>query len=215
MKKKIVIVCICLAVITLSFAALGSGEISVDMRLGQLFKNAKENSLEGQSSIAVEFRDISITTETVEYYMSTRPYITGQTQTEREIAQWLITNCLMLIEAEELGISATQEEIDDMVANTRRSYEIPDGKQMIDEYLAGAGISFEEYLEAIEDQAPNTITRQKLKDYYGQLWCEENGVEFTKVNPPQEMMDYIDEMLDGIYEKYESEIIYYIGDSLA
>lgn len=217
MKKKVlIIVSICFVLVALSVVALGSGEISDDMRLGQLFRNANEGvTTNDASDVAVKFRDHELTVGEVEYTRDVNAILSGSSQSLRETAKQMMTNYVMLFEAQELGISATQEEIDALVNNTRQTYELPEGKAMMDEFLTGAGISLEEYLEAIEAQAPNTITRQKLKNYYGELWCTENGVEFTNVNPPQEMMDYIDEMLEGIYEKYEDEIIYYIGDSVA
>lgn len=216
--KKIIIVIVsaCVVLIALSAVALGSGEISMDNRLGQLFRNANEGvTTNVASDVAVKFRDHELTVGEVEYTRDVNAVLSGTSESLVETARKMMTNYLMIFEAQELGISATQEEIDALVNNTRQTYELPDGKAMMDEFLTSAGISLEEYMEAIEAQAPNTITRQKLKNYYGELWCEENGVEFTNVNPPQGMMDYIDEMLDGIYEKYEDEIIYYIGDSLA
>lgn len=56
---------------------------------------------------------------------------------------------------------------------------------------------------------PRIILRQKLRDTLGQEYCEQHGLEFTKVNPPQEMLDYVDNHLNGLLDTYRADITYY------
>ena len=53
------------------------------------------------------------------------------------------------------------------------------------------------------------MLRQRLRDTLGEQYCEEHGLTFTKVNPPQEMMDYVNACLDGLLDTYAGEITYY------
>ena len=48
---------------------------------------------------------------------------------------------------------------------------------------------------------PHYILRQKLRDALGQEYCAQHGLEFTKVNPPQEMLDYLSRYLEGLLDR--------------
>lgn len=80
---------------------------------------------------------------------------------------------------------------------------------MVPEPVGGSSISIQEYFDLVRKQLPETITRQKLKDEYGRLYCQEYGIEFTKVNQPQAMKDYVDQRLDDLFEEHRSEIVYH------
>lgn len=80
---------------------------------------------------------------------------------------------------------------------------------MVPEPVSGSSISIQEYFDLVRKQLPETITRQKLKDEYGRLYCQEHGIEFTKVNQPQAMKDYVDQRLDDLFEEHRSEIVYH------
>ena len=58
----------------------------------------------------------------------------------------------LLDEAEKRGLLATNEEIAEMVENTRPAYETPDGKKQMDEYFEAAGLTADEYFAQIEQQ---------------------------------------------------------------
>lgn len=38
------------------------------------------------------------------------------------------------------------------------------------------------------------------------------GLEFTRVNPPQEMLDYLSRYLEGLLDTYRADITYYPGE---
>jgi len=118
-------------------------------------------------------------------------------------------NIVLYDEATELGYAATQEEIDALVANSKSAYETPEGKEMMDQFCEGANITIEEYFELLEKQAPRAIARQKLLDAFGQEYCEENGLTFTKVNPPAEMVEAREAYVDELMTKAAGEITYY------
>ena len=53
------------------------------------------------------------------------------------------------------------------------------------------------------------MLRQRLRDTLGQEYCQQHGLEFTKVNPPEQMTKYVDQYLDNLLEAHRSEIKYY------
>ena len=116
----------------------------------------------------------------------------------------------MLDEAEKRGLLATNEEIAEMVENTRHAYEMPDGKKQMDEYFEAAGLTADEYFAQIEQQAPNVIARQKLRDQIAEEYCKEHGMEYTKVNTPQEVLDAVDNYIASLLEEGREDIVYYI-----
>ena len=59
------------------------------------------------------------------------------------------------------------------------------------------------------EQLPRRMLRQRLRDTLGQEYCAQHGLEFTKVNPPEQMTKYVDQYLDNLLEAHRSEIKYY------
>ena len=117
---------------------------------------------------------------------------------------------MLVEEAEKLGLSATNSEIEEMVNAAKLSYEIPEGKELLDQYCKGAEISIEEYYEILRAQAPSTIARQKLKDYIGKEYCIKNGIKFTKVNPSPDMVEAVDQYIQKLFDSNKKHITYYI-----
>ena len=115
----------------------------------------------------------------------------------------------MLDEAERRGLSVSQEEVDSEFAAQKKNYEeFPEVQAYIDEYCKAAGITLDDYYAAIQDQLPRVILRQKLRNALGQEYCAEHGLEFTKVNPPEQMQTYVENYLDGLLDTYRRDITY-------
>lgn len=212
-------VCIVLTVLLLgfgvSYAAAGG---NIFYLAGQLFQQATGNPTDPNVSdpIVAKYKDNEIRASVVAYYKELDALKNQNATTVRsdlEIINSIIETLILLEEAERLGLSATDEEIQSMVQNTIRAYENPGGKEMMDAYLAGSGMTFDEYLAKIEEQAPRTITRQKMLDHIGKQYCEEHGIEFTKLNPPAEMVAAQDAYLRNLFEQNKDNIEYYIDIS--
>lgn len=71
------------------------------------------------------------------------------------------------------------------------------------------GITTEQYFDTVAEQLPRVMLRQRLRDTLGQGYCQQRGLEFTKVNPPEQMTEYVDQYLDGLLQAHRSEIKYY------
>ena len=52
------------------------------------------------------------------------------------------------------------------------------------------------------------ILRQKLRNELGREYCAEHGLEFTKVNPPEDMQRYVENYLEGLLDTYRADITY-------
>lgn len=130
--------------------------------------------------------------------------------TTEEALNEILRNTVLLEEAQRLGYEATQAEIDAMVENVELSYSMPEGKEMIDQYCQKVGITVEEYFALMEEQAPRSIARQKLLNAVGEAYCEEHGLTFTRVNPPEEMVEAREAYVADLFAQAQDEITYYI-----
>lgn len=83
------------------------------------------------------------------------------------------------------------------------------GVRLVTKQFLKKRYTLEEYFELLEKQAPRAIARQKLLDAFGQEYCEENGLTFTKVNPPAEMVEAREAYVDELMTKAAGEITYY------
>ncbi len=96
----------------------------------------------------------------------------------------------MLDEAEQRGLSVTQEEVDAEMAGQRKNYEeYEEVRSYIQEWCTKMGITTEQYFDMVAEQLPRRMLRQRLRDTLGQEYCAQHGLEFTKVNPPEQMTD--------------------------
>ena len=132
--------------------------------------------------------------------------------TTEEALNEILRNTVLLEEAQRLGYTATQAEIDAMMENVEVTYSMPEGKEMIDQYCQKAGITVEEYFARLEEQAQRTIARQKLLDAVGEAYCEKHGLTFTKVNPPEEMVEAQEAYVADLFAQAQAEITYHNMD---
>lgn len=127
----------------------------------------------------------------------------------------ILQNMVLYQEAIRLGYAATQSEIDALVTNNKQTYDIPEGKAMIDQYCANADITVDEYFAHLEAQVLRTIARQKLLDAVGKQYCDQYGLTFTKVNPPKEMTDAQDAYVTELFAQAQGNIISDLEDCTA
>lgn len=211
MKKKYgflaIAICVCLFMIFL----VGVGAF-------EHFSEAKEQDNADvaefdESRLLAEFHGEKVYQADVEYYQNMNQLFSagaGDTKTTQEILTEILQNMVLFDEAQRLGYAATQEEIDAMVENVKRFYSIPEGKEMIERYCEAANITVDAYFEYLEAQAPRVIARQKLLNAVGKEFCEEHGLTFTKVNPPEEMVAAREAYIAELFAQAKDEIIYYI-----
>lgn len=175
MKKKKLLMIGCIAVVLLlsvSVAISASTKKSTEMLAGELYHDLQTQSDE---TVLATYRGQPITADVVAYTVSMNELygddtteISASTDKVKHAIDGIVESMILLEEAERQGLEATDEEIEATIENAKLAYEIPEGKQMLDEYCAAMEISFEEYLEILAEQSPRVIARQKLRDAYGQ-----------------------------------------------
>ena len=139
--------------------------------------------------------------------------LTGaQPPSDQELLRQLVENLVLEEEANRRGLAATQDEIDDMVQSVKDSYELPDGKEILDNYCKNAGITIEEYFDRIREVSPSILARRKLETALGQEYCQEHGLEYTTVNPPEELTEAVEQAMEELIQARAGEIQYYLGD---
>lgn len=139
--------------------------------------------------------------------------LTGaQPPSDPELLRQLVENLVLEEEAARRGLAATQSEIDDMVQSVKDSYELPDGKEILDNYCKNAGITLEQYFDQVREVAPSILARRKLETALGEEYCREHGLEYTTVNPPKELTEAVEQAVDKLIQAQADEIHYYLED---
>lgn len=139
--------------------------------------------------------------------------LTGaQPPSDPELLRQLVENLVLEEEAKRRGLAATQDEIDDMVQSVKDSYELPEGKEILDNYCKNAGITLEQYFDQVREVAPSILARRKLETALGEEYCQEHGLEYTTVNPPKELTEAVDQAMEELIQAQAGEIQYYLGD---
>ena len=139
--------------------------------------------------------------------------LTGaQPPSDPELLRQLVENLVLEEEAKRRGLAATQDEIDDMVQSVKDSYELPDGKEILDNYCKNAGITLEQYFDQVREVAPSILARRKLVTALGEEYCRQHGLEYTTVNPPQELTEAVEQAMEELIQAQADEIHYYLED---
>ena len=139
--------------------------------------------------------------------------LTGaQPPSDQELLRQLVENLVLEEEAKRRGLAATQDEIDDMVQSVKDSYELPEGKEILDNYCKNAGITLEQYFDLVREVAPSILVRRKLETTLGKEYCQEHGLEYTTVNPPKELTEAVEQAMEELIQAQADEIQYFLED---
>ena len=163
-------------------------------------------------NVIAEYRGEYITKEVIQQNVEMFTFASGGQvcPTEEEMLEEVLRNPILLHEAERLGLTATEEEIQSMLDMTARAYESPETKEQMEAYFIEYGLTYDEYIEILKtEQLPRTIARQKLRYAVGQEYCEKHGLEFTNVNPPKEMTEAIDKYIEKLIKSEKKNVVYY------
>lgn len=212
----LVFICACVFLLgTAAVVAMSAEEGSSFFNAGQFFKKANENNISNQSGeILAKYQGVAVTRTMVDYQrnmniLRSEDAIQENT-TDLDIVNNILKSIMLLEEAEQQGLAATPDEVEALVENARLAYSLPEGKQILDDFCAGSGITVEEYFEIYRQQLPRTIARQKLMDAVGKQYCEANGLTFTKVNPPAELVAAQEEYIQALFQQNQSKIEYFL-----
>jgi hypothetical protein len=160
---------------------------------------------------AAAYKDYTVTMADVEYTKALSA--AGNTEmTDRDAVRQLVTDCIVTDEAISKGYAATDAEIEEAVESTRASYDVPEGRQCIDNCLALSGQTFDEYLESLRQSAPSMLTRNKLRRAYIEDYCRKNGVKYQNDTAYSAEMETVwNTYCQSLYNAHSSEVQYFAG----
>ena len=193
------------------------GLIAVLLMVSALGTGGCSGGTEGQAdpagdAVAATYRGEPIMQSVVENQKETaelRNNTAAEAVSEREIIDRIIANMIVLEEAEEWGLTATEEEVETFLADTvYASYEMPEGKEIIDSYCASAGLTYEEYVQSVREQAPTIIAKAKWEEAMAREYCKANGIAFDCMNPGQEVIDAVNDRKADLLEAHRGDIVY-------
>lgn len=163
-------------------------------------------------AVVAEYKGQPILASQLAQYRETYQLMGAQPPSDGELLRQMVEDMVLEEEANRRGLAATQGEIDDMVQSVNDSYELPDGKEILDNYCNNAGITIEEYFDQVRAVAPSILARRKLETALGEEYCREHGLEYTTVNPPEELTEAVDQAMEELVQAQAGEIQYYLED---
>ena len=165
-------------------AAQSAEDTPVEESLGTYYEEAMEQAEAPDDPVLAVYKDQTVLRSVVDYQKQTQAALAGvdpATLSDREVVDDLLKNALLLEEAEARGLTPTQEEIEQYLQETvYTAYELPEGKEQIDNYCASAGISFEEYVADLRGQAPRFLAKAKLKEAVMEEYCQAHSQPFIQ-----------------------------------
>lgn len=162
--------------------------------------------------VVAEYKGQPILASQLAQYRETYQLMGAQPPSDAELLRQMMEDMVLEEEANRRGLAATQEEIDDMVQSVKDSYELPDGKEILDNYCNNAGITIEEYFDQVRESAPSILARRKLETALGEEYCQEHGLAYTTVNPPEELTEAVDQAMEELVQAQAGEIQYYLDE---
>lgn len=195
-------------------AAQSAEDTPVEESLGTYYEEAMEQAEAPDDPVLAVYKDQTVLRSVVDYQKQTqgRP---GRGGPRHPLGPGgggrPAENALLLEGAEARGLTPTQEEIEQYLQETvYTAYELPEGKEQIDNYCASAEISFEEYAADLRGQAPRFLAKAKLKEVVMEEYCQAHGLPYDRMNPPQEAQEAVEAYQDQLLADHQGEITYYL-----
>lgn len=211
MKKRFVAIALVTMLALGGVSAYGMTESSPLQKAGEAFREWSSNR-DVSTQVLASYHGHNISETDLQFEKSTlvsqEEFKTQSQISDRDAVNKIALGFMITEEADRRGLSATDEEVEEMLSAIKEAYTLPDGKEMLDEYLNSAGLSFEDYLEDMRTQLPATISKQKLEDAIAKEYCDEHGIAFTKVNQPKEVSDAVTEFKNELFLENCDDIIY-------
>ena len=123
--------------------------------------------------------------------------------TEAEALKQLLLDEIYLVEAEKLGLTATEAECADFVAEQKSVYEqFPEAAAELEEYCKGAGITLDEFYANLQKTAPDVIARNKMANRFAEEYWAGKGLDRFSSHTMEEYAEYSE-----AYDKYRAELL--------
>ena len=198
MKKRLIVICSAiLAVIVLGAIIYFSGNTTSREVQTEATNKKAESLTHDEDSVLAIYHNFEVTESMVIYQQqmdALRDPTLRKNLTDKEIVDNILIGRMLLEEAKDLGLTATQEECDEMIASAKTGYELPDGKQMLDDLCADMGITIDEYWVQLAEEAPDTISREKVRSYIKDSYRADHP-------------DATDEEIEKAYNDYRTQLL--------
>ena len=127
---------------------------------------ADKKGVQDDDPVVASYGETEIRRSLVDYEKQNQQALSGgKAVSDQEAVDQLLENLAMLDEAEHLGLSVSQEEVDEAFAAQQQNYEeYEDVRTAVDAWCKQVGVAPDGYFAAIRDQLPRVILRQKLRD---------------------------------------------------
>ena len=195
-------------------SAYGTEEKPVESELGSYYEEGVDQENSETDVVMAVYKEKTVMKSVVEYQRKAQEALAGKPEgtgsSDREIVDDILKNVILQEEAEQRGLMPTEEEVEQYLQETvYAAYAMPEGKEGIDAYCASAGITYEEYVENLRDQAPRVLAKGKLKEAIAEEYCQSHGLTYDRLNTPQEALDAVEEYMSNLLELHKEEITYY------
>ena len=208
-KRVIFIMLISLVIINIGIAAVAANKKSLPQQLGEAQKNMNTDN----AIVVATFREKPIYLSAIDRRAIADEIVNDSDRelNNREILEKVLINEILVVEAENLGLSVTQDEIiSDLDLTKRNYYDYPEVARFVDNYCASREIGIDEYWDIVEKSISSMILRAKMqKEYYSMY----TGKEKNDINMTFEEIMKIEEAYKAycqeLLAKYDKDIVYY------
>ena len=188
---------------------------------GQHYKTILQTdglSTSNETTIVASYHGHNITSRILEYQRDMNELFvsvgSASYETDREIINRIIRGIMLTEEAERLGLTATDDEINARMDSVLQAYSLPDGKEMIEVYCEGAGITVDEYFQKQREQIPESVAHRKLKNEICKQYCLDNNLEYNANAPlSEDMLAAEDAYIAALFERNKNDIVYYLDEA--
>lgn len=205
-KKRVVLLVAVIAAIIGLLVYAAANDASILRQYGISIREQKDKS--DDTKVVASFREYDFTEKDINVRLAMNRATGGEMaekDTTEEVVEQLVIGKLMLDEAEKMGLTATEEEVERELSNLKEGYNsTPEAKEMIDEYCAGAGITLEEYWAEIEQSMPDLVSRGKLQNAMYEAFLAEHPDASQ-----EELLVYWNDFRIQLLDQYRDEIIFH------
>ncbi len=199
-NKKMMICVISILVLALTVSAIVfATSDNKGALLGQIFKQYKVDQKDSGGKV-YESEDIIITEDQLQYYKAMYS-LDGVSKSDEEIKKKLITDMLLLEEAEKAGITLTDEEVKYNMEQTREGLHKSDETLFIS-FLENAGMTEEEYWEKAFPVYKKAYIIGKYKKFYLEEKFRENNASLKDEDFNTEFAEYYSQYCEELYQEY-------------
>lgn len=159
-----------------------------------------------REGVAARYREHEVTWKQVEQLRSVLSLLGEKGEADdKTLVDRILRGYILADEAKALGVTVSESE----AAQSLSRIPLPDGKTTLEDYLRTLGGSLQGSMDALKQQALNTLTLDRLREAMAREYCEEHGILYDVNRLPAEVSRAVDEKIDSLIESHRDEIEYF------